>query len=894
MKKEKIKIGKLTKGILILAQQLLAAVCIASIVMLGINASNPIALPFQLELESDDVNYMEYPQYSYDSRSMFLMSVFTPQAKNEDTTGFGALIAADAKRIVRYCVIREQFETDGQFDAKKKIDIEQYARHKEYVVQKEHTANTEDATLNLVTADMGVSYYLEDLISWSQYGLVVDYVEESEFNKLWSWTGEETASEKPKYEDVTEYNSEENIYTYENTDEGSSLYSVHVREDGKTYIPVPRERYKTADGKPLAAYVGNAEQYAQYISYLAETINMITVNYADYQAFEKYYDEQNLNLKYYVTLGEGTAQRVYTNLTAEKTAQSPADFSEFARYVYYEPTTSAYETNIPGMHVEYLRNTWQQYTYAFTEPCTIRIGVDTSYPYDDNYKVISEGYRAWAEENIEFAKTAVYAAAFALLLLFVLTFFAGRKKGTEGVALNAFDKLNTESAIILSGILLFLLTGLFGIMMSGMDNVSYQYDWTSGIAHRISLTDEMILLFGGIAGAWALVANSFFLFFYLSLVRRLKAHTFFANSLIMRLCRKIKRSVTLLWTNSSSAVRTVVPALIVGAVNIVLSVFATFCLDSWLWMLGIFIFMFIMAVDIVLGMLLFEEARKRQEIVDGIRKINDGHLSHQIETKGMHGENLELAGAVNSIGAGIQKAVEVSMKDERMKADLITNVSHDIKTPLTSIISYVDLLKRENIQNETAKGYIDVLDMKSQRLKQLTEDLVEASKISSGNITLDMKRLNLVELLQQTAGEFEEKFQAKGIQLMMTLPELPVMIEADSRRMWRIIENLYHNICKYALGGTRAYIDLSQEETKDAGRQAVLTIKNISAQPLNIAADELTERFIRGDISRSTEGSGLGLSIAKSLAEVQNGTFDIYLDGDLFKVTMRFPVVEEK
>ena len=251
--------------------------------------------------------------------------------------------------------------------------------------------------------------------------------------------------------------------------------------------------------------------------------------------------------------------------------------------------------------------------------------------------------------------------------------------------------------------------------------------------------------------------------------------------------------------------------------------------------------------------------------------------------------------AINKIGEGLYHAVDASMKNERLKADLITNVSHDIKTPLTSIINYVDLLKREKLENEKARNYIAVLDAKSQRLKQLTEDLVEASKVSSGNITLQMERLNFVELVYQTAGEFNERFEARGLTAVTKLPKEPVIILADGRRIWRVIENLYNNVAKYAMEHTRVYVGMEVLENT-----AFFSIKNISEQALNIDASELTERFIRGDVSRSTEGSGLGLSIAKNLTNLMGGTFDIYLDGDLFKVTVSFPIapktleIEEK
>ena len=211
-----------------------------------------------------------------------------------------------------------------------------------------------------------------------------------------------------------------------------------------------------------------------------------------------------------------------------------------------------------------------------------------------------------------------------------------------------------------------------------------------------------------------------------------------------------------------------------------------------------------------------------------------------------------------------------------------------MKTPLTSIINYVDLLKREELHNEKANEYLEVLDQKSQRLKQLTEDLVEASRASSGNVVLDIRRIDVKELLMQTSGEFVERFEARGLQLVENFPQNPQYVDADGRRLWRIIENLFRNVEKYAMPHTRVYLDLIND-----GDRVAFSLKNISENPLNISPEELTERFTRGDESRSTEGSGLGLSIAKDLTEIQQGTFEIYLDGDLFKVTVSFPIASE-
>ena len=244
---------------------------------------------------------------------------------------------------------------------------------------------------------------------------------------------------------------------------------------------------------------------------------------------------------------------------------------------------------------------------------------------------------------------------------------------------------------------------------------------------------------------------------------------------------------------------------------------------------------------------------------------------------------------LNDISNGFENAIQDRVKSERLKTELITNVSHDIKTPLTSIINYVDLLKNEDIKNPKANEYIEILDNKSQRLKKLIEDLVEASKVSTGNVKLNLEKINIVELIKQATGEFEDKFNARKLKVIIDNNESEIYVMADSRYMYRIIENLFSNISKYAAENTRVYIDIKQIIDK-----VYIEIKNISKDSLNISADELMQRFVRGDKSRTTEGSGLGISIAQNLTEIQNGKFNLKLDGDLFKVELIFTIIDDE
>lgn len=281
-------------------------------------------------------------------------------------------------------------------------------------------------------------------------------------------------------------------------------------------------------------------------------------------------------------------------------------------------------------------------------------------------------------------------------------------------------------------------------------------------------------------------------------------------------------------------------------------------------------------------------AEMLKSLLKGTEALSKGNLSYQIDTAKMKGDFAIAGSNLNHIAVGMSNAVEERMKSERMKTELITNVSHDIKTPLTSIINYSDLLAKEADQPEKVKEYTEVLTRQSVRLKKLIEDLIEASKASTGNLEVLLAPCDANVILLQAAGEYEAKMKEHNLELVVSQPDRPVMIMADGRRLWRVFDNLLNNICKYAQEGTRVYLNLTETS---AG--AEISFKNTSRQQLNITADELKERFVRGDSSRNTEGNGLGLSIAQSLTELQQGTMELCVDGDLFKVTLKFPMISE-
>ena len=451
---------------------------------------------------------------------------------------------------------------------------------------------------------------------------------------------------------------------------------------------------------------------------------------------------------------------------------------------------------------------------------------------------------------------AVVGLAGSLLILAYLTTITGRRTSKDTtVYLRKVDKL------IPSDVLTLLFMGIFFIVVRAIIYLSKMSYGISGLLVTV--------------GTITYLVDIAFVFVYLSFVRRLKSETLWTGSL----CYYIQQGIQQIKGEKGQVIRHIC----VYSLELAVMIICLFGILVWRqYGLGIILF----------SLLIFDLYRyvrksiERHRIQIAVEEIAAGNLSVQLDERDFHGQSQELASAVNQIQKGLQSAIEESIKNEKMKADLITNVSHDIKTPLTSIVNYVDLLKREDLQNENAKRYLKILDEKSQRLKQLTEDLVEASRISSGNIVLEIQKIDLVELLYQAGGEFNERFEARDLTIVTKVPQNSMVIEADGRQLYRVIENLYINASKYAMEKTRVYVELYQ-----IGNKAVFTIKNLSSKPISIDAGgekDLTERFVRGETSRTTEGSGLGLSIAKNLTQLMGGELVLSSDGDLFIATLSF------
>ena len=583
----------------------------------------------------------------------------------------------------------------------------------------------------------------------------------------------------------------------------------------------------------------NAEENKRYLQYTNEFKN----------------DETNFC--YWYRIGEAW----YTNQPDTESGQQfdtetvLMEAKSMGNYLIYDLIHKEFSTDIKNL-AEYFFGSYENQKYWPPDNMTLIIGIDTELSAKDDLYDASVEYQQFHP----WIKACIFGGLFSLLgwivSLVYLTLATGRRMSDEKIHLNIVDKIKTE--ILVAGFLFVL--GEMVMLIAKVDNG----EWA---VYGIIVA----------SGTVSIVIDVLFLMFYLSMVRRMKAEMLWETSLACWLGKGIRK----VFAKRKSTAQ-------------ILILFAVHMIICFILALGAFSYRSIVCLALLLLFSAAEcyfflrKAVERGQIMQGVERIKEGALSEKIDMEDLHGDERKLAEAVNNIGEGLLHAVDDSTKNERMKADLITNVSHDIKTPLTSIINYVNLMKIEKIENERVQGYIRILDEKSLRLKQLTEDLVEASKISSGNVKLDIQTIDMVELVYQTSGEFNEKFEQKELTIVTKLPRASVLIRADGRQLYRVIENLYNNVAKYALEKTRVYVDIHCADGK-----AVFSIKNISEHSLareNSNAGDLTERFIRGDSSRTTEGSGLGLSIAKNLTVLMGGNFDITVDGDLFKAAITFPL----
>lgn len=630
------------------------------------------------------------------------------------------------------------------------------------------------------------------------------------------------------------------------------------------WYPIPNELYflpEDVSGSEMGLY------FSRFTS-LDDILRIrIGGEYLEYVRSVKDINFNERNLAYYVRHNG----KAYSNVTSkEKVASCSA-------YMTIQKTASdEYEVEFFNFKNTYINNTFvtslMQNLDSLTPDDKLYIGIYTTYPYED---IFSQGNQIFSEYySYTFPALIIgVVTAIAAIWLFVhILRMSGRvSRDDTTVYLTPIDRIPVEILFIV-GILELV------IIFAALESISMS-DYRS-IAEITSL--EYVMVVGCFEGLYLLGIT-----WLLSIVRRVKADCLWQHSLVrstVRFCKKLVRTVNHQKNLAAKAVECFLLYLLVNGGMILVLIWGIY---SYTPFASLGALLLIVGFNAYILIIQIRKAKGEESIREATRALAEGDLEYVApQMKRLYTEQ-EIIDNIDHLSDGLHKAVEKSIYDERMKTELITNVSHDIKTPLTSIINYVELIKREDVDNEKVQHYLEVLDRKSQRLKQLTEDLVEVSRISSGNIELERVPIDFGELVRQAMGEFEDKFTEHELKMVERIPEEAHMIFADGRRTFRVMDNLLQNIYKYAMPGTRVYIDLTCEN----GRIR-LEIKNISKAPLNIEVSELMERFVRGDQSRTTEGSGLGLSIAQDLVRMQDGEFQIYLDGDLFKVVIEFPEYE--
>ena len=591
--------------------------------------------------------------------------------------------------------------------------------------------------------------------------------------------------------------------------------------------------------------------------YIEENNNGIYSKIEDniyYTDYEFIHNDITSYIKYIIINNE--TNELYTNVQSSNYLEDTKTFSNKKMYWIYENKDSI-STNIVTLSknkIKYLISSFGDISYITKYSIYSYLDID-NFDFSNYIKV---GFTLLSIfDYVPFLADILIPLDIVLLCIIIvyLLWSIGHSKTASKIHLTALDRFPYE-------LLLIVFFTIFGMCFSFFEVILLYANIPTNLV--------ISLLFIGYIGAYislAIIVDS--------TIRRIKAKEFWHSFLVYKIYNRIKKYLH----NASDRVLDKSPS----QRNIIIFYIIFIVISSILgltFFTGIS-FLILLAFWIWTLYLLLQFNKRLNKIKNALHEIYMGNSNINLDTDELKGTLKELAIYVNDISNGFNNAIQEKLKSERLKTELITNVSHDIKTPLTSIINYVDLLKQEDIKDEKALEYLNVLDSKSQRLKKLIEDLVEASKASSGNVKLNIEEINLSELLKQVTGEFKDKFDEKNLSIDLELPDNSVNIEADNRYMYRIIENLYSNVSKYAMDNTRVYISLNKGDN-----EIKLEIKNISKEKLNISADELMQRFVRGDKSRFTEGSGLGLSIAKSLSELQNCKFNIEIDGDLFKAIL--------
>lgn len=632
---------------------------------------------------------------------------------------------------------------------------------------------------------------------------------------------------------VSEYGQLEDKNQYLETDNFGENYLYSIISKARYVKKVKPEVYEYGDYTKIEDDSYNASIY-----------------YNDYN-----YDNSSINSYInYIIIDEKT-ENLYTNIKSSDYIKEIQEMKNKKNFWNYEG--GKITTNIDSINQDNAKYIIASYSQNYLEGVKVYSSFDEeAYGYSNSYYIQNTVYEMFKNNQNSPVYLIPITSVLLLAMIVYLVWAIGHEKGKDEIQLSGIDKVPYEILITI----IFFALGIF---------VSLGVASVETIIPQKMLIPLIVISYLGSYGSLAVGTAT--------TIKRLKAKSFWRSFLMYKIYAWAKEKVKKLFNvvSDKNSSKRKITIFYWGFIIVSGLIFlATASGVRVLLLLVFWVFVYILMLKYI---------EKVDKINQALKEIYEGNPNVHLEKEELTGVLKQMAEYINDIAGGFTNAIEQSLKSERLKTELITNVSHDIKTPLTSIINYVDLLKQEDIKDEKIKQYIDILNQKSLRLKKLIEDLVEASKVSSGNVKLNIEVIDLKELLAQTIGEFEDRFENKNLKIDIEIPDEEVKIKADNRYMYRVIENLFSNITKYSIDNSRVYISLTKQNDK-----IKLEIKNISKDKLNISPDELMQRFVRGDKSRYTEGSGLGLSIAKSLTEMQGGKFDINIDGDLFKVIIEY------
>lgn len=815
------------------------AVCMIGLILMTLSAVGAWLFCFSMDIDK------ELSAYGIGSvlEETMMTSGYTDSWLFEDA------LLEEANRLAETAYARAFFETDGKFDENKTIDLA-------YAVMRR---NGEKAT--------GITYRIGDLLQWESRNIQTIWLIQPQLDAVLNRKKEDPAA----------------LFSWDEMNQ--ILMSAY--DSGKMGLYPQKkciwiEFAFPTDGDSLYLHAGDLNTLAVYTEYLEDLIRYVHVMYDRYTRAAE--EPGNIGMAL-VSPSVGLLCCSFEDYAGIR----EGGFSEISEALYDYVSEKEYGvvhhygsgTILGGNKDISLYEETLCRAIGLYEGERLYLVLDAELPENDLLRRIGNWY-----ENIKtmaMGMIAVFAVGLALFLTTFVrrTMLEGRDEAPKP---RLIDRWFTIALPAVIGLLIVSAVLPLREILSQLA-IGYRSYYNAGNTIGISMSRGGIFLVSALS---VFVIAAVVSYCYFELVNRLKKHTLYQKSLLRfvlgllgKALRQFFRMLKKLLACVNGKVKWVlgyVLFLIVNLIGVLIAFEESAAVPIVL----------LAVADLIIGAWVIAYFREQDVLRKHMEATVQGSRREPLAADRFHGMNKKTAELINDMDSGISRAVEKSMKDERMRTELIANVSHDIRTPLTSIINYVDLLKKEPIESENAQNYLAVLDEKSARLKQLTEDLVEASRITSGNVSVTEVRMSASELVEQIAAEYEEKFKQKELTLVLKVPEdgEDDFFIGDSRYVWRVLSNLFSNLCKYAMPHTRVYFGMYRTPSPTF----CMELKNISEYPLNISPEELTERFVRGDSSRGTEGNGLGLSIAQSLMNAMHGSLKIMIDGDLFKVLLNFPV----